>query len=233
MLQAMQSRPTISSALKSNWLFILCFCIWIIIGGILLLNIFQGDAILFFNDHHTPFWDFFFKYGTRFAEEYVFISVAILLAVFVRFRTALGFLFMALATLIVSSATKSLFGHPRPFQFFTDLGIYDNLNLVEGVRVNVGKGNSFPSGHTIAGFAIYAFLAFNSKYKHISGLVFFSFAMMVGLSRIYLVQHFLKDVYLGSVIGLLIALYFYLLQYKLGKKPWLDRNLLNLRKVSA
>lgn len=230
MLQPVRSKTTFSSIVKENRLLFVCFGIWIIVGGILLLTIFQGDAILFLNDHRTPFWNFFFKYGTRLAEEYIIIAVALGLAIFVRLRTAISFVLLALATVLVSSVAKAFFGHPRPYQFFNDLGMYENLTLIEGVRVNVGRGNSFPSGHTIAGFAIFLFLAFNSKYKHLGGVVFFSFAMIVGISRIYLVQHFLKDVYLGSVIGLLLAMFFYASQSRLGKKPWLNQNFLNLNK---
>lgn len=208
------------------------FCLWLIAGGILLAVSVQGDWVLYFNARRTPFWNVFFKYGTQFAEEYIFISIILLLALFVRFRMAIAFTLMALSTLIVSASAKQIFRHPRPLRYFTELGTNDELTFIEGVRVNMGL-SSFPSGHTLAAFAIYGFLAFNVGSKRVSGMAFFAMALMVGVSRIYLVQHFLKDIYLGSVLGVLLAASFFLLQEKLWKKPWLDQNLLNFRKAKA
>ncbi|GAB5552165.1 MAG: hypothetical protein Sapg2KO_17560 [Saprospiraceae bacterium] len=229
MLQSVPPRITFLSILKDNWIFTLFFCLWLIAGGLLLALSEHGEWVLYFNANRTPFWNLFFKYGTQFAEEYIFISLILLLALFVRFRMAIAFTFMALATLVVSATAKQIFRHPRPLRYFTELGTNDELTFIEGVRVNVGL-SSFPSGHTLAAFAIYGFLAFNAGHKKISGVAFFAMALMVGISRIYLVQHFLEDIYLGSVLGVLLAAYFFLLQQKIGEKPWLDRNLLNLRK---
>ena len=40
----------------------------------------------------------------------------------------------------------------------------------------------------------------------------FTIALIVGISRVYLVQHFLKDVYLGAIMGVLIAMGWYYIQ---------------------
>jgi membrane-associated phospholipid phosphatase len=44
------------------------------------------------------------------------------------------------------------------------------------------------------------------------------------LSRIYLTQHFFKDVYLGAFMGVIIAMFWYYIQY-LPKMGWLDKSL--------
>ena len=57
----------------------------------------------------------------------------------------------------------------------------------------------------MSAFAIFTLVALLIKNKKGGALVLFILAIIVGLSRIYLVQHFLKDVYLGGIMGVLIA----------------------------
>jgi membrane-associated phospholipid phosphatase len=65
--------------------------------------------------------------------------------------------------------------------------------------------NSFPSGHTMAAFGLYAALAFYAK-KWYQAFGLFFLALLVGYSRIYLSQHFLVDVIFGAMLGCLAAL---------------------------
>ena len=44
-------------------------------------------------------------------------------------------------------------------------------------------------------------------------------ALLAGLSRIYLVQHFFQDVYAGAILGVLLALFWYMAQYRLWPEP--------------
>jgi membrane-associated phospholipid phosphatase len=64
------------------------------------------------------------------------------------------------------------------------------------------------------------------------GVAMLILAIVVGTSRIYLVQHFLKDVYLGAVFGVLIAMSVYVYQSRFPYNPnhWIDRSLLLKRK---
>jgi len=60
--------------------------------------------------------------------------------------------------------------------------------------------DSFPSGHTTVAFAFFFALALCTRHRKMSAL-YFVCALVLGYSRIYLSQHFLKDVFFGSVIG--------------------------------
>ena len=77
-----------------------------------------------------------------------------------------------------------------------------NLVFTEGVKVH--EYNSFPSGHSSAAFAMALALAFWFNNKAVS-IVVILMAIGVGLSRIYLQQHFIEDVIGGATIGLLAA----------------------------
>ena len=64
---------------------------------------------------------------------------------------------------------------------------------------------SFPSGHTTSVFALAILLALNTRDKRIS-LIYLITAIITGYSRIYLGQHFLTDVLMGSFLGVMTAI---------------------------
>lgn len=212
--------------LRQNRIFFFLAVTIFLLASILLINIQKGDAILFINQHHSPFWDQFFKYGTK-AGEWPGYVAAIALLLFYKYRHAIAIPLLAIIVTIVSFLGKEWFKVGRPKAFFTELGIFDQLHLVDGVKIH-GSSTSFPSGHSMSGFALFAFLAFCLPYKKILPLVLFLLALEVGISRIYLVQHFLVDVLAGSATGFLLAIGWYLFHNQWGKPgSWLDRSLLS------
>jgi len=198
------------STLQDNLYFSIAFLTFIFIGGLALLLLQQGDLLLYFSEHRTPFWDFFFSYGTKLGEEWAYTGCLIYF-LFIRFRYALLIPITGLIVTIISFLSKSFFLHPRPSTYYKALGSFGDINLVEGVHVVKGL-SSFPSGHTMSGFALFTLVALFISKKKGMALLLFSIALIVGLSRVYLVQHFLKDVYLGGIMGVLIALGIYELQ---------------------
>lgn len=193
--------------------------------SIILLAIFeQGYWVLYFGAHRTPFWNTFFLWGTKLGEEWTFVAVVFIALIWIRYRAAITVPILGIIVTVVSYLAKKGFQHPRPLRYFRDLGLEDQLNLIEGIHINSGP-TSFPSGHTMAAFALFTFLALNSRGKHWTGPLCFGLALVVGISRIYLSQHFLKDVFLGAMIGTTLGLLFHYGQAFWGRKKWLDRRL--------
>ncbi len=216
--------------IKSNVLFFTGVALFIVIAGAVLLNIEKGEAILYFSDHRAPFGDFFFKYFTKLGEEPIYIFF-IGLFLFIRFRYAILVPVAGASALLISFALKSYFAHPRPFAFFTNNNFIDQLNLVDGVALYKAM-TSFPSGHTTSAFAVFGIVALLYYKKPILGLVLFFFALLVGISRIYLVQHFLEDVYFGAILGTVIAMILFWLQAKIpyNENKWFDQSFMTLKK---
>jgi membrane-associated phospholipid phosphatase len=74
--------------------------------------------------------------------------------------------------------------------------------------------HTFPSGHATQAFAIFIGLAFYVQ-KNLNKLLFLSLAILTAFSRVYLSQHWLIDITVGSLIGTLTALIlFYFIIYK-------------------
>lgn len=210
---------------RANGYFFYSFGLFLILAGVLLTQLEVGDAVFFFSDHRTTYGNWFFTYVTEMGEGLFFI-LGIIALLFVRYRYAVMLPVLGAAVTLVTYSLKTFFGHPRPYPYFRDLDLLDLFIPVEGVAMNQGW-NSFPSGHTMAAFALYTFLALTLPRKKIGGLVFFFIAAAVALSRIYLAQHFLKDIFFGSILGVLLAVTFYLLSRRLpGHWTWTDRSLL-------
>lgn len=201
-----------------NWLTAAYFLIF----GILLVLTAHGDVVLWLNERHTPFWDTFFKYCTYLGDGALLgvLGLILLLTNYYRFLTFM--IAVALQTVFVHVFKQWLSaGEPRPKTFFADQ--IDTLNFVEGVTV---RGyDSFPSGHTASGFVLFFFLILLIKNKALK-LLCFIIAVLVGLSRIYLIQHFMRDVYVGSLFGVLAVVLALFLMRNQVDKPSLQRGLI-------
>ena len=177
-----------------------------ILGLLKVSTINHGDAVLWMNANQNDFLSVFFKIWTYLGDWITFGVIAIALLVF--YRKA-GYIFLLIGAIqgIISWAMKNVFfkGAPRPKKYFEE---QDILNFIEGVEVR--EFNSFPSGHTMTAFAMATFLALILKRKEWSPFILIV-AVLVGLSRIYLHQHFLIDVVAGSFIGFSVSFLIYLI----------------------
>ena len=100
-----------------------------------------------------------------------------------------------------------------------------DLHLVPGVQLYAHF--SFPSGHTTAAFCIYGVLAVLSG-RPVLQWLFFLIAALVGISRIYLLQHFMEDAVwrlLGTMTAYLLT---GILRIRNGWTSLWDQNLLSL-----
>ena len=101
----------------------------------------------------------------------------------------------ALASL-VTRIPKTLVGRERPDNWQGD-GPY----TIKGPF----KGNSFPSGHTTASFAVASVIATQFRDSKWIPITAYSVAGLAGISRIYDNKHWLTDVVAGATIGTLVG----------------------------
>lgn len=209
--------------LKANLFFLVPYILFLIVSGCILSLNSKTEIHLEFNAHHTDFFDNFFFYATYLGDGWTALIV-FLMCIAVRFRYALIVAGSVLfSTLITQTLKHTIFAdHLRPKKFFE--GLHD-LYFVPGV--DNWDYNSFPSGHTTCAFALCFSLALITGNKNAKFLLFVA-ALLIGYSRIYLSQHFLEDVYLGSIIGTITAFAMFMLVLK-SKKAWIDRSLIRSR----
>jgi membrane-associated phospholipid phosphatase len=183
------------------------------------ITIEKGEDVLLINGFNTRFLDNFFSIITNLGDGMVFLPIVIVL-LFISFRYAI----MSLLVCVLSGLTSSFFKQVLFPELQRPKNIIDNslLHFVEGVKVH--GSHSFPSGHTMTAFCAALFITFVSKNKTL-GLICLTFALLVGYSRIYLLQHFLMDVTAGAIIGCLctcIVWYF----FEINNTPeWMNRKI--------
>ena len=214
---------------KKNRYFFILYLLFLIVGAYILIHFNKGEFELLINQNYTcPFFDFLFRFTTEFGNGLFFVIVIVVCA-FIKFRYTL----LTAASFILSGLLTQLFKHvlfpneERPVAFFKNQ--YE-LHIVPGIDIHYQ--NSFVSGHSASAFACFAMIAFMGRNKH-RGPLLCLIAILTAFSRVYLLQHFFVDVYVGSLVGLLttmIVFYFIENHPTLQSKSWMNKSLLTLRK---
>ena len=158
----------------------------------------------------NPAVNAFYKYFTHVGDGIFAVSIGVLVLIFNRKRGAYVLIAYAFAGL-TSSCIKYFFNYVRPFHYFVYYRKHYTLNLVDGVDM-LGE-RSFPSGHSVAAFVVFSALAFSSESK-IAKIVFCIIAINAAFSRMYLSQHWLIDIVMGSLVGITYAILLYFIFYK-------------------
>lgn len=168
---------------------------------------------LLLNSWHTDIEDTFFKYYSMLAEWPLYI-LALLPVFWKKIEFTVLFALSELTGGTILQILKHTFSFDRPICEFENYG-NAMLPLVQGVDLH--HSNSFPSGHAATFFVFFTcfalFLAYNYKQNHHPGdakkwllidvamLGLLILAALGAYSRVYLSQHFLSDVCVGSIIG--------------------------------
>lgn len=209
--------------LKENKYFLLPYLLILMVFSVLLLSYDKAELHIISNNANSPFFDQFFRYATYLGDGVMIAIVAVALLL-VRFRYAIAFLIGSLITAgIVNLFKKVLLDDMyRPSKYFE---LYESvkLHLVEGV--NLHSLQSFPSGHTATAFSVFFFLALIIKKPFLKFLMFI-IAITVAYSRVYISQHFLVDITVGSIIAVVI-IFLTFIWVNNWKKAWLDRSLVS------
>lgn len=205
---------TFISLLKHSRFFLLPFGLFLIVAGIVLSVYTKENIHLKINSYNNSFGDFIMPWVTLMADG-ITITVFVLMMFAWNRKFALT---TGVACLFSSGITQLLkhtiyYGMERPKLFFANL---EPLHFIKGVQNELY--DTFPSGHTTVAFALFFCLVFATKNNFLK-TVFFLLALLIGYSRIYLSQHFLGDVFAGSIIGTLSSLLIFTIA---SKKKWLE-----------
>lgn len=141
-------------------------------------------------DRVMPYFTFFG--GATFTLMTTFLLI-LLGKGYLRMVAVYGFMALAIS-FIIGYMLKKFFRRIRPYKVLPDARS-GSQQLID---------YSFPSGHTAAGFSLAVNYA--NAYPTIGLLIIF-LAVMVGLSRIYLGQHYPTDVFAGAALGTLTAVF--------------------------
>lgn len=199
--------------LKHNAVYLFLYLLLLVYLAGVLLNHGKVQIHQYVNSYvGNAYVDVFFKYITELGDG----LFAIFLVIVLLFNNVKKAVYLLLAYSFASLLTTVLKNFVfidtwRPgfvFQYF----VHHPLKLVEDVFLNTGN-NTFPSGHATAAFAVFFSLLFMSK-NQLLKFLFFMLAILATFSRTYLSQHWLIDIYIGSIIGFSFSLFFYVVFYQ-------------------
>jgi membrane-associated phospholipid phosphatase len=185
-----------------------------IIGVLFLaINYFFGteQSFLFLNTDLGTAADFLFQYITYLGDGIIWVPILVL-----TFMYKKKYLLFVIAAIFFSTILTHLFKdwvfplEPRPTKAIQHLQL---IHVVKDVTLHTIA--SFPSGHTTTAFSVYLIICFFKKNKWvvISGFIV---ALLVAYSRIYLAQHFLRDVGGGMIAATITILLSFIVQNELN-----------------
>ena len=191
-MQSKRYNYFITSLVICLGMFILAFSFVLIHGKI--------ESFLLINQMHTPFFDIFFTWFTYLGDAWIWLILAIYFVIWRR-----DYFFLILFALILSNFFAQFSKHiifPDDMRPFVELSKSYSVHSIPGV--DIGRENSFPSGHTTTAFTLSLIFSYLGKRKWQS--IFLPFvAFGVAWSRVYQGQHFVTDVAAGMCLGMLAA----------------------------
>ena len=190
----------------------------------------KPELHLLLNAHHTSLQDTFFKNYSLLAEWPLYV-LALLPLLWKKTKMTIFFAICELTGGAILQILKHIISTDRPVSVFEQ---YQDLTLPLVKGVTMYHSNSFPSGHASTFFMFCTCLVIFLAYRYhqtdkpnglrtqillnVSMLLLLVLAVLGAYSRVYLSQHFLSDVCVGSIIGFTTPfLMFYLCRNKILK----------------
>lgn len=160
---------------------------------------FEADLIRGLQLHTNAFTDLLFTGITQFGTELCFLAIAVVFYWVIDKKYAYRFFNVYILGVAVNNFFKLGFKRTRPFNAYKYVRSIGNPETTY----------SFPSGHTssIATISTLLTIKYGKKYR-ILPIVLAIITLLVMLSRMYLGQHYLSDVFAGLTIGMFCAIAF-------------------------
>lgn len=173
--------------------------------------VFDDPILLRTHAYAGPAMDRFFTAVSRIGHEGVIaIDVAIVLSLlaFKRWRDATFAAVAFIGSALLNLGSKQLFQRDRP-------------SLWESVSPETNF--SFPSGHAMGSMTlamVVILLAWPTRWRWLARLAAVVFALLVGVSRIYLGVHYPSDIFGGWMAAMAWVIGTWLLLFRGSLRPW-------------
>jgi membrane-associated phospholipid phosphatase len=214
--------------IRENWIYYVFYLLVLSVASYYLVTI--EKLVLHQNINSivgNRIWDTFNMYFTHVGDGVFAIVITIIVMYFNIKKAVYVFSSYILAGGLTAILKNFVFSDNRPHHVFGYHYKEIKIKYIEGVEM-IGE-NSFPSGHATAAFAVFTALALLTK-NPILKLICLVIAVNAAFSRTYLSQHWLIDIYTGSIIGVLITTILYFVFMRNGFLEKFNKPLLNRQK---
>ena len=171
---------------------------------------FEVDLIKALQTLRSPFMDILNQFLSFFGTETFFLVIAVVLYWVIDKAFAHRFFNVYILGVAVTSVMKIGFKRIRPFNAYPN-----DVVSIQSPEVSY----SFPSGHTqtVSTVGTVLSIRYGKKYKIVL-IAAAVLTVLVMLSRMYLGQHYLSDVFCGLTVGVFCSIAFSMLLSLLGNK---------------
>lgn len=192
---------------KDNYIGTNKYLITGLIGTLTTLAGFALDKLVIklINTITYPFLIYIFIIITTLGEPYIILLLSLILtiSIFMYRKPIIAFILALSTAFFIQWILKTLIHRQRPFEI--------GLTNTDITTIS----SSFPSGHTMMFFVLIPIIG--QKLPRIKPL-FWTLAVLVGFSRVYLGVHYLSDVIAGAFMGYIIGWTFMDIESRYGWK---------------
>jgi membrane-associated phospholipid phosphatase len=183
--------------MKAFYVYVIGAVILMIIGLVASMMSEKAFFLLWLSERRNLFADYYFYYLTKLGESYGFILFGLFLLT-QSWKKMLPVPVLGGIVMLTSYLLKQFFQHERPSLYLKRIEWEGTISVLG--YPTLGGYHSFPSGHSMAAWALFTLIAFMIRKTWVSIICLF-LAVSVSVSRVYLFAHFLQDVAAGAMIG--------------------------------
>jgi undecaprenyl-diphosphatase len=147
--------------------------------------------------------------ATSFGDVSTLLVIAVILTIIRRTRK-MGMIFLTtiVVTAILVMYIKPLIGRPGPpYKFEPDLRLPQHFIIEDDSMLPSVRNLSYPSNHVAIATSFAFIIGFGlNRRSRIAGSIIWSFPIIITITKLYMMQHYLTDIISGAILGLVISI---------------------------
>ena len=171
---------------------------------------FDNFIYMYFSSaHRTANADAVMITATSFGDVSTLLVIAVILTIIRRTRK-MGMIFLTtiVVTAILVMYIKPLIGRSGPpYKFEPDLRLPQHFIIEDDSMLPSVRNLSYPSNHLAIATSFAFIIGFGlNRRSRIAGSIIWSFPIIIAITKLYIMQHYLTDVMSGAILGLIISI---------------------------
>lgn len=147
--------------------------------------------------------------ATSFGDVSTLLVIAVILTIIRRTRK-MGMIFLTtiVVTAILVMYIKPLIGRSGPpYKFEPDLRLPQHFVIEDDSMLPSVRNLSYPSNHLAIATSFAFIIGFGlNRRSRVAGSIIWSFPIIIAITKLYIMQHYLTDVISGAILGLVISI---------------------------
>jgi undecaprenyl-diphosphatase len=147
--------------------------------------------------------------ATSFGDVSTLLIIAVVLTIIRRTRK-MGMIFLTIivVTAILVMYIKPIIGRPGPpYKFEPTLRLPEHFIIEDDSIMPSVRNFSYPSNHLAIATSFAFIIGFRlNRTSRILGSIIWSFPILIAITKLYIMQHYLTDVISGSMLGVVVSI---------------------------